>query len=164
MTRVYLSIGSNIERERHIRSAHGALTRLFGELTVSPVYESEAVGFEGDHFYNLVVGFDTEMSLAQLDDTLHAIEAEHGRTRGEQKFRPRTLDLDLLLYGELIDHQGHDIPRGEITEYAFVLLPLSEIAGDARHPESGRRYRELWRDFSDPSQRLWRVDWSPTGS
>lgn len=158
MPRVFVSVGSNIDRARNIRSALDAMAAQFGELVISEIYESEAVGFEGQNFYNLVVAFDTDLGLDELVARLHDIEYAHGRARSNRKFAPRTLDLDLLIYGGLVDHATpHDVPRHEITEYAFVLRPLSEIAGDEVHPESGQTYAQMWQAFSDRGQRLWRV-------
>ena len=162
MPRVFLSIGSTINRAHNIRSALRVLEEEFGELQASAIYESEAVGFEGDNFYNLVVGFDTGLELDALIERLHAIEFAHGRTPSDHKFAPRTLDLDVLLYGDRIDHEPpHDLPRREISEYAFVLLPLSEIAGQDTHPETGRSYAQMWREFDPAGQRLWRVKLEP---
>jgi 2-amino-4-hydroxy-6-hydroxymethyldihydropteridine diphosphokinase len=158
LPRVFVSVGSNIDRARNIRSALDTMAAQFGELVISEIYESEAVGFEGQNFYNLVVAFDTDLGLDELVARLHDIEYAHGRARSNRKFAPRTLDLDLLIYGGLVDHAPpHDVPRHEITEYAFVLRPLSEIAGDEVHPESGQTYAQMWQAFSDRGQRLWRV-------
>ncbi len=155
MPRVYLSIGSNIARERNLRSAMTALRREFGVLTVSPVYESRAVGFEGADFYNLVIGFDTDLPVDEVNAVLRGIEDAHGRFRGSDKFSSRTLDLDVLLYGELIDHTPpRDIPRGEIRRHAFVLKPLSDIAGSLRHPETGETFSEMWRRRADQMPKL----------
>ena len=159
MPKVFVSVGSNIDRRRNILSALESLTAEFGELLVSPIYESEAVGFQGENFYNLVVAFDTDLGLDDLVARLHDIEFDHGRSRSDRKFAPRTLDLDLLTYGTYVDHQPpHDVPRHEITEYAFVLRPLSEIAGEAVHPETGQTYAQMWQAFSGGGQRLWRVE------
>jgi len=161
MPRVYLSIGSNIDRERNIRSSLDALRGQFGELTVSRVYESAAVGFHGAPFYNLAVGFDTKLSLNELARVLDRIERDHGRERGEKRFDSRTLDLDILVYGELVQHDAdHDIPRGEITEYAHVLGPLAEIAPDLVHPESGHSIAELWSGYDRAAEILRPVPFS----
>lgn len=152
---VFIGVGSNVDREHHIRAGLDALARAFGELQVSPVYESEAVGFDGSPFFNLVVGVRTNRPVAELSQCLKAIEQEHGREPNAKRFSPRTLDLDILTYGDL-DHprDGVDIPRGEILVNAFVLRPLAELAGDRRHPVDGRTYRELWHAYHS-DQKLW---------
>ncbi len=156
MPRIYLSIGSNIDRERSVKLAVEQLRKIFGELTISTVYESEAVGFDGDAFYNLVVGFDSESGLNDIQQQLRTIETNNGRERGAEKFNPRTLDLDLLLYGDLdLQDQGVDIPRAEIFEYAFVLKPLAEIASGECHPQTGEEYGVIWNKFDRSIQPLW---------
>lgn len=146
MPSVYVSIGSNIDRERNIRSAVIALKQHFGTITLSSVYETQAQGFSGDPFYNLVAGFETSLNVDAINAVLHEIENQHGRRRAEQKFSSRTLDLDLLLYDDLI-LEGQKIPRDEITRYAFVLLPLVEIAPDLVHPKYQLTMNKLWNDF-----------------
>lgn len=159
MTRVYVSMGSNIERENNIRAGLAALREHYGPLTVSSVYDSKAVGFAGDDFYNLVVGFDTAGDVHAVAHTLERIEHEHGRARGAARFNSRTLDLDLLLYDDLVLHEpGLKLPRPDILKYAFVLWPLAEIAGQWRHPQDGRTYQELWQCFDKGQQKLVRVD------
>lgn len=158
MARVWISLGSNIDRERNIRAALRDLQAQFGHLLISRVYESEAVGFSGDAFYNLVVGADTELPVAELVQLFRTIESTHGRTREGGSFAPRTLDIDLLTYGDrIVDLDGMHLPRDEITRYAFVLLPLTELAGDSCHPELGQTYNEIWQGFDRDSQRLWPV-------
>lgn len=150
--RGYISIGSNINKELHIPASVQALTALFGELTVSSIYESEAVGFIGDSFHNLIVGFDSDLDVKTLAKHLRQIELDNGRSRESQKFSARTLDLDLILYGDLIISDGRlQIPRDEIERYAFVLEPLAEIAPNEKHPITGKTYAELWQTF-DKSQ------------
>ncbi len=156
MTPIYLSIGSNIDRERSIRFTVGALQEAFGALEISTVYESAAVGFAGENFYNLVVGFESALSRESIQEILHQIEEEGGRERGAQKFTSRTVDIDLLLYGDLdLQAQSIDLPRAEIFQYAFVLRPLAEIAGGRHHPQTRQTYAEIWAQFDQSSQPLW---------
>lgn len=150
MTRVYVSIGSNVDRERHVRAGLQALAGAFGALVVSPVYETEAVGFEGAAFYNLVAGFDTDWPVAKLAAWLRELENTHGRVRGGPKFSDRTLDVDLLTYGDacgVID--GVSLPRDEIARYAFVLKPLADIAPQECLPGTRQTYARLWAAHPD---------------
>ena len=159
MPRVYVSLGSNIDKDRHIRQGVRELAAHYAPLTLSTVYASRAIGFEGDDFYNLVAGFDTQDPLARINATLAGIEQRSGRVRNGVRFGPRTLDLDILLYGDLVLDDGtHQLPRAEIHEYACVLCPLAEIAPRERHPVSGLTYRDMWRRFSDATQPLVAVD------
>lgn len=159
MVRVYIGVGSNIDAKQNIRNGIHALRERFGELFISPVYESEAVGFTGDNFYNLVIGFDSDETYDDLTAALHEIETRFGRKRNTGHMSSRTLDLDLLLYGDLvIEEDNLKLPRGDITEYAFVLKPLAELAGNLLHPVLKRSYRDLWSTFDRSDQKLWRVD------
>lgn len=158
MTTVFLSLGSNIDRERNIRSALDALAGLFGNVAISPVYESEAVGFDGEAFLNLVAQIDTALPVGELADVLRDIEARHGRVRGEKKFSSRTLDIDILTYGDTVGVvDGVALPRDEIVKHAFVLLPLADLAPDAVHPETCQRYAALREEKPFTGQRLWQV-------
>ncbi len=162
MPRVWLSIGSNLDREQHIRGAVRALRAEFPDLILSRVYESPPVGFEGALFFNLVVGFFTELPVERLVERLRAIETAHGRVRQERKFVSRTLDIDLLTYGDqVLNRGGIRLPREEITQYSFVLLPLSEVAGEERHPVNGKSFRELWQAFDAGEQPLWPSEFQP---
>jgi 2-amino-4-hydroxy-6-hydroxymethyldihydropteridine diphosphokinase len=144
MTRVFVSIGSNVEREHHVRNAIGALRARFGVVCVSKVYETIAVGFLGDPFLNLVAGFDTDLELEELVDELRDVETCNGRRRTEKRFGPRTLDIDVLLFGDVIcDEDPIELPRSEITRQAYVLLPLAELAPNAQHPILGERYVDM---------------------
>ena len=161
MARVYVSVGSNIDRERNIAMALRLLEASYGELQRSSVYESEAVGFDSNPFYNLVVGFDTRDTPRELQDVLHCIEEASGRIR-TTGLSARTLDLDILLYDDLVtDADGLVLPRTDITRYAFVLAPLAEIAGTMSHPVTGERYADMWSAFDDAGQVLSRIDWPP---
>jgi len=143
MSRIYLSIGSNIDKEKNIRSCLKRLKEDFPDIVFSQLYETEAVGFDGDTFINLAARLETKLAPKEMDHYLKQIENEHARTRGGEKFTSRTLDFDLLLYDDLVLHPEMDIPRKEITKYAFVLFPLAEIAPDYIHPELKLTIREL---------------------
>ncbi|WP_323845682.1 2-amino-4-hydroxy-6-hydroxymethyldihydropteridine diphosphokinase [Microbulbifer magnicolonia] len=164
MAQVFLSLGSNIDRERHIRAGLDALAQQFGELQVSRVFESVAVGFDGDNFYNLVVGIHTDLPVGQLALRLREIEDANGRLRAGPKFSARTLDIDILTYDDLTGTvDGVKLPRGEILRNAFVLLPLAELAPEVVHPVEGKTYRQLWDGYDQASQKLWPVDFDWPG-
>lgn len=161
MTAIYLSVGSNVERHKNITAALDALAELFGELRISSVYESESVGFDGSNFFNLVVGADTTLAIAELSEALKRIEDDNGRKRTGPKFSPRTLDIDILTYGDFVGvEQGIELPRAEITQNAFVLLPLAEIAPQILHPQLQQTYSHLWREYDQSSQTLWPINFN----
>jgi len=152
---IYISLGSNINREQNTRAGIKALRQAFGDLTLSSVYESEAVGFEGDVFYNMVIGCDVDMPVHDANQVLRDIEDAHGRDRSGPRFSSRTLDLDLLLYDDLIlDENGLKLPRDEILKNAFVLWPLAEIAPQLKHPQTGISYAEHWSAFDKNKENL----------
>lgn len=158
--KIFISLGSNIERDKYTRAGLDGLARHFHNIQLSTVYESEAVGFAGSHFYNLVVSADTDMSVERVCQYLKQIEDQNGRVRGEKKFAPRTLDLDLLLYDDLVTEQGVELPRAEITYNAFVLLPLSELAPDRIHPITLKSYQTMWSEYAQEKQKLWPIDFN----
>lgn len=159
MTQVYLSLGSNIQRHQHILAALDALADHFGKLQISSVYESRSVGFNGSNFFNLVVGINTDLTISALSEVLKKIEDNNGRFRQGPKFSPRTLDIDILTYGDFVGvESGVELPRAEITKNAFVLLPLAELAAAQHHPQLAQTYAQLWQDYDKESQALWPVD------
>ncbi len=159
MTTGYISIGSNIDKETNIPASLDALKILFGAIESSSLYETEAVGFSGENFYNLIVRFESELPAEDIASRLRQIELAHGRTRNCQKFSARTLDLDLVLYGhQIIASDTLKIPRDEIEKYAFVLEPLAEIAGDQLHPVSGISFQQLWDEFDKTKAHQTRID------
>ncbi len=155
MARVYLSLGSNREPKRYLNAALVELRERFGELAVSPAYRSKSVGFDGADFINLAVGLDTELSPEALNDWLHALEDRHGRRREVPRFSDRTLDVDIVLYDDLVRQgEGHlDIPRKELR-HAFVLKPVADIAPQLVHPVSGQTMAALWEAFPVASEPL----------
>ncbi|PAU88219.1 2-amino-4-hydroxy-6-hydroxymethyldihydropteridine diphosphokinase [Pseudomonas sp. WN033] len=160
MIEVFLGLGSNAERDDHLRRGLDALEQLLGPLDLSPVFESEAVGVLGRRFYNMVVGAYTHLPLADLNAALKAIEAACGRREQVSPGRI-TLDIDILTYGQLCGvHDGMRLPRAETARNAFVLWPLALLAPHARLPGDGRSYLELWTSWQG-DQALWPVafDW-----
>jgi 2-amino-4-hydroxy-6-hydroxymethyldihydropteridine diphosphokinase len=156
---VHIGIGSNVDREKSIRGAIRELATHYGPLTLSPVYESKAYGFEGDNFFNLVAGFDTTEPIERIKETLSHIESRFGRSRQENRFSARTLDLDMLLYDDIVRHDSQvNLPHPDIQRYAFVLRPLAEIAPDLRHPETGLTCTRMWQQFDKSKQEIWAVE------
>ena len=145
MPEAAVSVGSNIDRESNIRAAVSGLTALYPTAVFSSVFASEAVGFEGPYFFNLVGVFKSDLRADDLVVQLRGIEAQLGRARDGNAIGSREIDIDLLLYGDqILYEQGMDIPRHEILEFAHVLKPLSLILPDRCHPVTGSTYRELW--------------------
>ena len=145
MTTVLLSLGSNVRPQHHLQVAVQALRGRFGQITVSPAYRTPAVGFDGPDFLNNAVMLETDLPLAELDDWLHAVEDAHGRDRSGPRFSDRTLDIDVVYYGDLVvEGPGHlRIPRPEL-KHAFVLKPLADIAPGFTDPVSGLTLAQMW--------------------
>ena len=154
MATVYVSIGSNINREHHVTESLKALNHRFAPLQISQFYDCEPVGFIGDNFLNLVVGFECDLTIAEFSKALHEIESDNGRQRETKEYAARTMDIDILLYGDLVGIiDGVELPRGEITEYAFVLRPLVDLAATAHHPILNTSYQQLWNNFDQSRQK-----------
>lgn len=158
MTIVALSFGSNTNPAQYLASALDALQGKFGALRISSVFESEAVGFSGDNFLNLVVLIDTTEKLEDLALFLKRLEDQHGRSRQGPRFSGRTLDIDILTYGDLHGtFAGITLPREEIVENAYVLWPMSQVLGEAVHAPTGKTYAQLWAEYDKDRQKLWPV-------
>jgi 2-amino-4-hydroxy-6-hydroxymethyldihydropteridine diphosphokinase len=149
MADVYVAAGSNVDPENYLCLALKELERTYGELRVSPAYRNKAVGFEGEDFINLVVAFHTSEPARQVKRQLEAIEACCGRPPGAAKWAPRTMDLDILMYGQQVsDEPGLVLPRPDLLRRAFMLKPLADIAPELRHPTRHRTMQELWNEFA----------------
>jgi 2-amino-4-hydroxy-6-hydroxymethyldihydropteridine diphosphokinase len=145
--RVFIGVGSNVDPVAYLQLAISALAERYSPLQLSSVYRNPPVGFEGDDFLNMVVGFDTVEALSQVAAFLDEIHARVGRVAGEQKFGPRKLDLDLLLFGWRVDPVAR-VPRADVLRYAFVLGPMAEIAPTLAHPVSGDSMAGAWSAYA----------------
>lgn len=158
MTRVYVAAGGNIDPARRLPQALAGLRAAFGELQVSPCYANAAFGFEGEDFHNLVVAFDTPLSLSAVLERLHAIEEACGRERQAAKWAARAMDLDVLLYGEQVgEFPGAVLPRPDLVKRAYMLGPMADIAPALVHPTLGLTMAELWAAYDKAGWRPRRV-------
>ena len=139
----YLSLGSNVSPDKNIQFALDQLIEIFGEIVSSSTYKTKAVGFKGSDFLNLVVKIETGLDPERLIDRLHGIEEMTGRITGTKAFNDRTLDIDVLIYGDYIN-PDLNIPRDEILMYGFVLEPLAELNPEGLHPIERVTFIELW--------------------
>ncbi|MDH3589865.1 MAG: 2-amino-4-hydroxy-6-hydroxymethyldihydropteridine diphosphokinase [Gammaproteobacteria bacterium] len=144
---IFVGLGSNVQPEHYLGMAMTALEARFGALRRSTVYRNAAVGFDGDDFLNLVVGFTSSEDVLAISAALARIEQDCGRERSGIRFAPRTMDLDLLMYGQQVfDDPEFVLPRPEILQHAFILRPLAELAANVIHPLERRTLAQLWRD------------------
>jgi len=165
VTQVLVAAGSNVAPLENLRRALDVLAAHYPRLRCSTAYRNRAIGFEGEDFVNLVVGFDTDDDLATVIGHLHAAEGACGRARNAPKWAPRSMDLDILLYGDRVcDEPGLVLPRPDLARRAYMLGPAAELAPDTVHPTLGRTLADLWRDFAQHEHALTSVDldWSPS--
>lgn len=148
MPEVFVAAGSNVRPRENLRRALAALRETWPDLRASRAWRNPAVGFEGEDFVNLVVGFDTDLPLAAVLDRLHAAEEACGRPREAPKWAPRSMDLDVLLYGaEVGEFPGAILPRPDLVRRPYMLGPMAEIAPGLVHPTLGHSMAELWQRF-----------------
>jgi 2-amino-4-hydroxy-6-hydroxymethyldihydropteridine diphosphokinase len=159
MPRVFVAAGSNVEPELNLAKAAAALAREFPDIELSPWYRNKAVGFEGEDFINFVVGFSTDLSVYDVVAKLRAVEALCGREPGAPKWAPRSMDLDMLLYGDLVhDESGLHLPRPDLLKRAFMLGPLTDLVPDLMHPTAAATIGELWQRFDRAAHLMTRVE------
>lgn len=144
MTLVYVGVGSNIERSKHSRAAIEELSKLDSRLRVSTIYECGSLGFDSAPFYNFIIELRTGMSLADFSRSLREIEIRWGRRKDAGKYQDRTLDLDIILFGERVSAREPELPRSDIYKYPFVIQPLYELAPDLIIPGTETSIREIW--------------------
>jgi len=155
----YLGLGSNLDAEQNLQLASRELRDRFSLQKISTAYRSKALGFDGDDFLNAVACIETELTPQELCGELELIHDLAGRTRRSEKFVTRSLDIDLLLYDQLVLNEPPvRLPREDVLQYSFVLKPLAEIAPNYRHPVTGKLISDHWRDFDAASHPLTRVD------
>ncbi len=144
MITAYIGVGTNIDREQHVLVAYQELQKLGEELLVSPIYECEPIGFSSQNFYNFVIALRTALSLEELSCQLREIEFKWGREENAQKYQDRTLDLDIVLFGECVSTQKPELPRSDIFKYPFVTKPLFDLEPDLVIPGDGRTVADIW--------------------
>jgi 2-amino-4-hydroxy-6-hydroxymethyldihydropteridine diphosphokinase len=146
MSIAWLGLGSNVNADTHIRAGIRELEKDFENVTLSPVYASTAVGFEGDDFINLVARVETDMHPLDLRDYLRKLEDRFGRKRDVAKFSDRSLDIDILLYDDLVLLSPVlEIPRAEILKFSHVLKPLANLEPGLIHPTELRSMSDIWK-------------------
>ena len=159
MTDVYVAAGSNVDPVNHLRMAVDALRQAYPSLRVSPAYRNKAVGFTGDDFINLVAGFSTNDPVARVREQLQAIETLCGRPPLAPKWAARSMDLDILLFGQLISTEpGFVIPRPDLLRRPYMLKPMADIAPDVVHPQLQKSMRELWESFDSAGHEMQAFD------
>lgn len=155
MPKIYLSLGTNVNREKMLRECKKQLQKHFANTQLSPVYENPAIGFSGADFYNCVLAFDTQLSLEELIKILAATQLALDKKWNENEFSDRLIDIDLLLYGDYVsDNLDDKLPRQDITRYAFVLKPLTELAPNECHPILNKTFQQLWLEFDQTAHPL----------
>lgn len=157
MTKVYIGVGTNVDREKHTHAALNELFLLDNQIRVSPIYECAPVGFDSEAFYNFVVELTTTQKLTDFSHELRKIEVKWGRSEEAKKFQDRSLDLDILLFGDEISPDSPTVPREDIFNYPFVIQPLFDLVPDLVVPNDGRRVKDIWQKM-DNLESLTEVD------
>lgn len=159
MTQVFVAIGSNVDPATRMVQAARQIKRRYAGARFSRCYRNPAFGFEGADFLNAVAGFDSTLSIADLLRSLREIETQCGRGPADAKWGPRSMDLDLLLYGDVVGvGPGYALPRRDLLQRVYMLGPLAELAPDWPYPPSGPSVRTLWEALSNSAHVLLPLD------
>ena len=155
MARVFIAAGSNVDPLRNLERAVAELRREFPGAAFSPWYRNRAAGFEGDDFINLVAAIDSDLPVNELLERLHRIEESCGRPRNAPRWAPRSMDLDILLYDDLIcDEPQLKLPRPDLLKRPYMLGPLADLAPQLMHPTAKQTIGELWQRFDKDAHPL----------
>jgi 2-amino-4-hydroxy-6-hydroxymethyldihydropteridine diphosphokinase len=155
MPEIFVAAGSNIQPRARLRQAIALMREAWPDLRVSGAYLNKTVGFEGDDFINLVTGFQSDEPLSAVLEKLHAIETACGRPRHAPKWASRSMDLDVLLYGDAVgEFPGAVVPRPDLAKRPYMLRPLAEIAADTVHPATGRTLGDMWARFDSAGHQM----------
>lgn len=153
--RYYLALGSNVgDRYANIREAVELLNTIGTVTSISSIYETEPVGMTGTgNFYNLALCLLSDFTPEVLLKAIKDFEKSLGRDISDSHYKPRTIDIDILLAEEsVITAKTMTIPHKEMHNRGFVLIPLNEIAPDIIHPALGKKIKELLADLSTNEQ------------
>ncbi len=147
--RVFVAAGSNVEPEQNLERACAQIAHSWPDARFSRAYRNAAVGFDGPDFINLVTGFSTTQPLDEVITRLRAIETQCGRPRNAPKWASRSMDLDVLLYGDRVEKTpDYTLPRPDLLKRPFMLGPLAELAPEVMHPTAHQTIGELWQAFA----------------
>jgi len=149
MVMAYVGVGTNIERVKHSRAAIDEMSNLGDHIRVSAVYESAPMGFNSGSFYNFVIELNTTQTLTEFSHALRNIEFKWGRSSNAQKYQDRSLDLDILLFGNEISARSPVVPREDIFKYPFVIQPLYDLVPDLVIPNDGRSVKKIWQKMDN---------------
>ena len=151
MAKIHINIGSNQDREVNIVGAIDFLKLNFSDIKISDIFESPSAEFDGDDFYNVGVNATTQLCIEDVNAVLKSIEKTFGRDRSQPKFSSRIIDLDLVIYDDIIAPE-QNLPRDDIMIYSFVLAPLAQLSGNDIHPIERKTYQQLWQAFQTKNQ------------
>jgi 2-amino-4-hydroxy-6-hydroxymethyldihydropteridine diphosphokinase len=148
IVQAFVAIGSNMDPAERMLQAARAIRQRFADARFSGCYRNAAFGFEGPDFYNAVTGFSTTLTIEALLLALREIEGQCGRDRADARWAPRKMDLDLLLYGDVVGAgAGYTLPRRDLSRRVYMLGPLAELAPEVLYPPSGPTIARLWQQF-----------------